>query len=315
MILNVILQQLTRPVVAWDSDRLIGKGRAMSFGKPTRSHRIKHKKIATGFVWAMLLVLGSGCDKGWVAYQQIEIGRPLSPDHLLLREGQSDGKGQIKAWGEFASSSIPPVLAWDSAGVLLDAEGNVVARRYVAVALGYWGLFQTITARSVMEVEVPPRPFGKLPPNSSTTRNPPTTLREYLELVEDSSVPVNLTQSQGDRLGACFASGTGMVFSASVEYAAACVSPFALCRLGGIIDEFPGAMNHGYDLRVRDDLGRCYSVRNLGGRRIRVESSWFRIIDFGGLAMGIRLPPHVTVDTGVEEKQTKAKIEPDEGNH
>jgi len=278
---------------------------------------MKHKTIASGFLLAMLLVLGSGCDRGWLAYQQIEIGRPLSSDHLLVRDGQSDGKGQIKAWGEFASCNIPPVLAWDSVGVVLDAEGNVMARRYVAVAMGYWGLFQTITARSVMEVEVPPRPFGKLTPDSSTTRNPPTTLREYLELVEDSSVPVNLTQSQGDRLRACFASGTGMVFLGPffgpLQYAAACISPLGPGRLGGALDEFPGAMNQGYDLRCRDDYGRQYCVRNLGGRRIRIESSWFRILDPSGLAMGIRVPPHVTVEMGVEEKQTKTEIEPDEG--
>ena len=271
---------------------------------------MRHKKVATGFVLAMLLILGSGCDKGWLAYQQIELGRPLSPDHLLVRDGQSEGNA--KGWSEFAASNIPMVLASDSVGVLLDAEGNVVARRYMATAQGYWGLFLTVAARSVMEVEVPLPPFGKFPRISSATRNPPITLGEYLQLIEENMHP-DYMQTQMDRWAADSKYRMALAFFTPLCGAAASVSPLGFCGLGDVLDKSPGAMNQGYDLRFRDETGRCYRVSNLGGRRIRIESSSFIIVD-PYTALCLFLSPHWRINTGIEEKQPKTKIEPDEGN-
>ena len=253
-------------------------------------------------VLAMLLVLGSGCDRGWLAYQQIELGRPLSPDHLLVREGHCED--QAKGWIEIAAGTMPLVLAWDSVGVILDAESNVMARRYMATACGYWGLFLTVAARSVMEVEVPLPPFGKFPRIRSITRNPPITLGEYLKLVEEN-IPVGRPSEPYSEYG------TAMAFFTPLCGAFASLSPLGVCGLGDVLDKSPGAMNQGYDLRFRDEFGRCYRVSNLGGRRIRIESSSFFIID-PYQALHLFLSPHWRINTGIEEKQTKTKIEPGE---
>jgi hypothetical protein len=279
----------------------------MSFGKLTRSHQVRRKKVATGFVLAMLLVLGSGCDKGWLAYQQIKLGRPLSPEHLLVREGRA--KDKAKGWGESAACHIPPVIAWDGVGVLLDADGNVRARRYIAVALGHWGLFMTIAARSVLEVEVPAPPFGKLPATPSDPSNPPATLGQYLKLVEED-LSLDNTEALEEPLGACFLNRLAYI---ATGHALFTVSSF-VGELGGVIDEHPDAMSRGYELRCSDDYGRRFRVRNLGGRRIRIEANWFRIIDPLGLALWIGVPPQLRVDTWVADKQSTTGIQPDSEN-
>jgi len=71
-------------------------------------------------------------------------------------------------------------------------------------------------------------------------------------------------------------------------------------ELAYVIDEHPGVMNQGYDLHYRNFLGHYFRIRNLGGRRIRIESSNFRIADPCGLLLVIPCPPDLTVETGVE---------------
>ena len=281
----------------------------MSFGEVTKRHQTKHAKITTGFVFAMLLVLGSGCDRGWLAYQQIELGRPLSADHLLLGEGSN--KDGIKGWGERAVNNIPPIIAGDSVAVGLDAEGNVMVKRYYAVALGFWGLFQTVAVRSVMEVEVPRSPFPKRPPSSHATRYSPTELGGYLELLE-WRLHQGSTRPQQDPMQNC-SIWASMWFFYAAHHIHGCSEPFSVCA-EDVIDKYPGLMNQGYDFRYRDVLGRYYRIRNIGGRRIRIECSSFRIADPLGALLVISGPPSVTVDTGTTDKQTKTEIESDEEN-
>jgi hypothetical protein len=274
---------------------------------------MRHAKVAPVFALTMLLVMASGCDKGWIAYQQIEIGRPLSPDHLLIREGQGDGSDQAKGWSEVAASTIPLVFASDTVGVLFDADGNVIAKRYIAFALGHWGLFQTMAARSVMEIGVPQSPFGKMPTNTYLTRESPATLGEYLQVLEKHPSP-DLTEAQNDDMKPCFQAVAGRLFFVSYHYIHGCLSPVSGGDLAEAIDKHPGLMTRGYDLRYRDQIGRHYRIRNLDGRRIRIEGSCFRIADPLGAVLFISTPPCLTVDRGATDKQTKTEIESDEEN-
>lgn len=267
--------------------------------------------LALSVVLAMPLVLNSGCDKGWLAYQQIKLGRPLSEDHLLVGEGQA--RDRAKGWSEVAVSNMPLVLASDSVGVILDVEGNVMAKRYMASACAHWGLFLTLAGRSVMEVEVPARAFGKPPSTDSTTRKPPTTLGEYLKLLEDQMC-LGYPQIPEDQLRPDSKYGTVMSYFTPPSFAIRCILPFVACDLGDVLDKSPGAMNQGYDLRLRDELGQCYRVRNMGGRRIRIEASSFRVADPCWLTLGILGPRRLTVDTGIDAKQTKTEIDSDKVN-
>ena len=55
----------------------------------------------------------TGCEICWQAYQQIEIGKPLPTEHLLLRKGIAAKPG--RGWGRY---SVCPLLASYSAEVV-----------------------------------------------------------------------------------------------------------------------------------------------------------------------------------------------------
>jgi hypothetical protein len=252
-------------------------------------------------VCAALLILGSGCDRGWREYQQIAIGAPLSKDLLLVREGRDHGKDQVRVWGEFACSNIPPVLGWDSVGVLLDAEGRVIAKRYIAVAVAHWGLLQTLSARSVMDIQVLPQTFGELPPTTSDTHNPPTTLCGYLKLVEEN-LPIALTKGQDERLVDCFNTGTALVLHKPLHCAITRVSPFALGKGESLISEHLYAMDKDPKVGCSTNLERCPQVKNRGGHRIRIEANWFRIVDPLGIALRVHKQPQLRIYTPADCK-------------
>jgi len=243
---------------------------------------------------AVLLVLGSGCDRGWLAYRRIEIGDPLGDDHLLARRARKDSADNVKVWGEVAASHLPAIIGWDSVGVLMDDEGAVIAKRYTAIALGHWGLAQTLAARSVMEIEIPPEGFGKPPLVDPDAPDRAATLGEYLTSIEDK-LPISIAEDQEELLGGDVFWGPVMLFYLPIHYAFTCTMP-CMCGLGDVIDEHPDVMTSGYELRCRDGFGRRFRVRTLGARRIRIESNWFRIVDPLGLLLEMREDPKLRIE-------------------
>ena len=114
--------------------------------------RHPQKLIAAAGI-ALLLAVGVGCEGGWQAYQQIEIGEPLPKGHLLLREGMAAKRG--RGWGRYSACPLLASYSAEVVSILVDGSGTVKAKLYHASALGHWGVLMAAETHTIVEISVP----------------------------------------------------------------------------------------------------------------------------------------------------------------
>ena len=237
------------------------------------------RRIVVEIMLLCCIALAVGCDKAWQAYKDIEVGSPVPAENLLSREGQTEGS--VIAWDEMAIVNLPAIGGSLSLRVVTDDAGNVVAKQYDAGAFGHWLLCQTVAVRHVIEAQVPEEAFHDPPAGGLSSewllRPPPrkcTNVAEYLIFIncqggrvrgKEMKEPTGLDQITQNLLF-----GLGMY-----SYGKAPVLP----DLGEIAGVFDGVTKDGFDRRYTNAYGGTCRIQNLGDRRIRIESKYFRIFD------------------------------------
>lgn len=232
--------------------------------------------------WLILLVLpfaGVACDRAWQAYEQIELGRPLPKDNVLVTEGEVEG--HVRSWDEKALILFPYSAGGARVRARTDAVGNVTAKSYSAAAYGHWLAFQTGAMRSVAEIIVPEQ-FYCAPPAEGlaeawTTYKPPeepTNALEYIMRVRfDWDEPQFGLSRDGQHL---------VPFSFSMSALWGMDATDALPDIKDLLGQtkaLVGMTQEGFDRTFRNTYGGTLRVRNLGGRRLRFEGRTFEILD------------------------------------
>ena len=139
--------------------------------------------MARTTVCCLLLACLIGCQGPWQAFEEIDVGKPVPDKGILRREAR---KGEFEwAWGDAYGARFPVSAGHSAVRILLDKQGNVVAKEYQAMAAGHWLLFQAAAWRRVFEVKVPEYAWND-PPNvgqSPTLDEWPKAHGRRLELV------------------------------------------------------------------------------------------------------------------------------------
>lgn len=243
-----------------------------------------------------MIVACTGCDRGWQAYDQIELGKPLPADSLLLAEGTAEG--YVYVWNEEAYVSVPVINSRLYVCASVDDQGKVTAKTYTAQAGAHWGICQSAAMRQVMEVEVPEGAYHDPPAEGLPDRwvallttissegyvapeegwaqeaEAATNVLGYLILARNElshhtvTGPVPFKEEPDWTtmiLGALgmFTSARYYEFSRMPQYAP---------RLTEITEE-------GFDWTYRNPYGYELRIQNLGDRRFRLEEKYFRVFD------------------------------------
>jgi len=104
-------------------------------------------------VCCLLAPLLGSCRGTWEAFEEINVGKPVPQAGLFDKSAR---KGRFEwVWQDKCFMGFPPIAAASSVRTVHDSQGNVVAKEYEAMALGYWLLVQTAAWRSVIETRVP----------------------------------------------------------------------------------------------------------------------------------------------------------------
>ena len=265
--------------------------------------------LRTLAILACVAAACAGCDRAWEAYQQIELGQPIPADNLLMTDGWAV-EGQVRAWGDAGYVPFPAIGSGLGVRAVVDAEGDVTAKSYIAQAFGHWLICQSVALRTAMEVNVPEEIFHDPPAgglsyrwrmNFDTMVSPagrvqltpaarddeyalepaedPTNVLAYLILVrehcsghsyDDPAEPVPDEPPFVQRML------SGVFFSLGMF-------------TGGRMDEFSQLAQYapqlvriteeGFNWTYRNSYGYELRIRNLGGRRFRVEEKFFRVFD------------------------------------
>ena len=110
-------------------------------------------RMRMGGVCCLLAPLLAGCQGTWEAFEEIEVGKPVPKAGLFDKSAR---KGRFEwAWRDPGAIEFPPIAVTSSVRTVHDSQGNVVAKEYDAIALGYWLLVQTGARRSVIVTRVP----------------------------------------------------------------------------------------------------------------------------------------------------------------
>ena len=229
---------------------------------------------------AAFLVLVSGCDRAWVAYQKIQLGKPLPADNLLAIEGRVEASA--RAWSDCAIVHVPAVLKSWGLRAIMDDAGNVVGKYYLANDFAHWIVFRTAKYRWVMEVEVPMQAFHEPPAawkRALTTRPAdasPTDVLSYLLAVSElAEAPYPSPHRNW-----CFLDGVtfGIFYWWGFPPWGHGGEP-EMRELADVPELFSGVTRTGYDREWKNRDGGTCRIRNLGGHRIRIESSYSGVFD------------------------------------
>ena len=239
------------------------------------------RRVVVEIAIVCCIALAVGCDKAWQAYEAIEIGSPVPAENLLSREGRTEG--HITAWDEDAVVTLPAIAATLSLRVVTDDAGNVIAKRYDAMAFGHWLLCQTIAIRQVLEVQVPEKAFHEpladgLSSQESHRPPPPgkcTNVVQYLASINHQA-QYGYHHNEAEDPSGLDEMTRYLLFGLYMwSYGKAPILP----DLGEIAGVFDGVTKDGFDRRYTNEYGGTCRIQNLGDRRIRVESKYFKIFD------------------------------------
>jgi hypothetical protein len=254
------------------------------------------KRQLIGIVVLCALVACVGCDPAWDAYQQIELGKPLSADSLLLTEGKTDGPVHI--WGEQDRILVPVVVGILGVNAIVDVEGNVAGKGYVAQAYGHWGVCQSAAIRRVFEIEVPQYAYHNPPAEGLDESQDiiwPThvTPEGTVELTEedvldialwDAKAPTNVLEYLIFARRHLSDSGPikddqwdGIPLFSLLMYTGGQMHDFSELQRYG--QQLTGMTEDGFDWTYRNPYGYTLRIQNLGDRRFRVEEKYFRVFD------------------------------------
>ncbi|MHC4985004.1 MAG: hypothetical protein ACYTFO_02485 [Planctomycetota bacterium] len=250
----------------------------------------------------------AGCDRAWEAYQQIELGKPIPADNLLLTDGLAEG--HLHTWTQQDHSPFPVAASRLYVAASVDQVGNVTAKTYTKQAGGHWGLLQSAGSREVMEIEVP----------ESTYHNPPveglgdrwsgwtTTVSSTGHIAADEDDAAEVAAATNvlgylilarDRLSHHMMTGPvpfreqpdlgTALLGALTLYASARYCEYA--RLPQYASELSEVTQGGFDWTYRNLHGYELRIQNLGGRRFRLEETYSRLFDAFMLTAQLDPPP------------------------
>jgi len=247
----------------------------------------------------MALTAG-GCDRGWIEYQKIELGRPLPPQSLLRappsEANTAQGATDTKVPESFAcwDHGVWPVpLSFGMHWVTAQAndEGRVLAKAYHAQAWSNYVLLTAVAVRYVMELQVPPRllleptakaVFDGIQRDLKRSR----TLRNYLIKAVSEVGPSDESYSDDEPLSPLIQMAAGfnlMTFASVAGGFGGLMSSIERLPLDGIGQE-------GYDSTFRPIPGSSIRLQNVGQRRIRIEMNVFRLFDPLALSAYLYIP-------------------------
>lgn len=244
----------------------------------------------------MAVLALAGCNPELDAYDRIELGNLLPADNFLRATPPADEGGLARrGYSTDFSWPLPIIGAAKYFAVLLDSNGTVVAKKYYEIGASHWLLLQTAADRIILEVHVPAERLAETPPDWNPWRmwaEDPNSTRHcalgYITWIDgllslyrwkDPNRP-QMSRFTGsyelDFLAAGGATWWGMMEDKP--------------------QDFRGITRPGFDRTIDLRNGGRARIQNLGDRRIRIEFTFFRIVDpfFLALFLGRDEPPIVT---------------------
>jgi hypothetical protein len=232
-----------------------------------------------------MIACATGCDRAWQEYERIELGQPLPADGVLTTGEHA--AGNTGAWHERGYTLIPAVIGELSVSATMDSEGVVIGKSYTADALGHWGLCQSAAFRQVFEVEVPEWAWQDCSEGGEAYPSQPYAADLTLGPQPEGRVGPIVTYLVGARQTLLSQRGPDLpddvqqwytgVFFGLFMFAEGQFSDFS--QWEQYAPQLEGMTEEGFDWTYRNSHGYSLRVQNLGGRRIRLEENYFRIID------------------------------------
>lgn len=258
------------------------------------------KRILSGYCVAALtcsLAWPTGCTEARLAYDHIELGKPVPKGNLLVRDGKPIERGAAAVNG--IVWPVPTIVGEDTVAILVDKVGNVTGKIYEGCAFGHWGLLLTSSRERAVEVIVPEEYYREPPPGWTSFRSDelfaqgavlstdpsasaplarpqraPANVQEYLIALMFPERPYGrsgvITRFLDCPLLAL------PLFTAAMYAHNLDVSLEDVCQVPASL---AGITREGFDWSYTNPYGGTIRVHNLGGRRIRIESGGVAISD------------------------------------
>jgi hypothetical protein len=244
----------------------------------------------------MAILALAGCNPELDAYHRIELGKRLpANDFLKAKAPAEEGGFARQGYSTYFTWPAPIIGASKCFAVLLDSNGLVAAKAYYEIGASHWLLLQTGTDRIMLEVQVPSERFAETPsdwhPMLMWAKDPNSTRNcalGYIAWIDELLSPHRWKDPNGPQV-------SGFTGIYKLDFLAASGATWWGMKEDQPQD-FRGVTQPGFDRTIDLRNGGRARIQNLGDRRIRVEFTFFRIVDpfFLTLFLGRDEPPIVT---------------------
>lgn len=224
----------------------------------------------------LLLLISTGCPGPWEAYQEIELGKPIPDDSIIVKKGVLDGHNA----GIWEFNMLPfPAFAGYSWATSYEVEGKTIKKEYLAMAYGDWIFFQTGRIRIVTEcllpssVQDPVKDWQYSDGVSKDTWSEFHNAAEYL-FHSPSNESIDFDSALNYEPTEIFPL-TFMILhpiNVKITYMGHAEMVFFLNNTGG--NMLAGLSHEGFELHYTDSYGSYVRIRNLGKGKLRMEMSW-----------------------------------------
>jgi len=225
-------------------------------------------------------LLVAGCNPELDLYRRTDLGQPLAKTGILTPTTAPAGlEGAELVKMDYFTWPAPSIAACKTIAFLVNPNGLVVAKLYEETGFSHWLFVQTGAVRTILEVCVPGESFKDIPAEWG-----PYSLQDGRLATGEANNVLAYLSSINHRMAifpwADANRDPGQVLAMNFPL---------LMFVGGRTtwpgmienhpDHFRGVTQPGFDRTIDFRDGGTARIQNLGDRKVRVEFTFFRIID------------------------------------